>query len=697
MLKEEDSLRLRKEQEIQEEINVLIDKKQSLVFKAGAGSGKTYALIESLRYLLKRKGNNLQENNQKISVITFTNVAKNEIEERLGNSNVVVVSTIHKRLWELISGYDKQLVNIHLNEIKLELTKIIEEIEGNNSFVKCTPENQLNFIKVMELYEDVFYNNYNEKAADARVEYKRLPFSFDIESTGLLKNINEFRKLVSRLYRKNRYEKTIDNIANGKPEYTKVKYNVRLTRDRLEHMEISHDTLLRYGKVIIKDYKLLQRIIINKYPYFFVDEYQDTNQLVVDIMQILDNYSKETKHDFFVGYFGDDMQNIYSNAIGSELMQRHLNLVEVKKNLNRRSSHEVIEVINKVRDDYMKQDSIYKDASGGSVTFYHGNEEKTNNFIEFCKRNWKISKKNPLDCLFLTNKGIATYIGIPNLYNVMQNANLYSEGFGFEHLNEELLNKEHDKLGIVQKTLSQLFNLISIIESKNKTANNILITSSIKKDLTLLSLNNIINSLEKIKGDTLKEVLNSIYTEYKKSEESKFRALINIVLNNDENKKFTIEDYKHFLLTTLGKIKDAGEISDEAQDEKLVKAKETVSTLLKIRKTEFIRWYNYITDKDDQFVRYHTYHGTKGLEFKNVIIVMENRFGRTSYFDHFFKNRRNKEKLGEKDLLNFNKAQNLLYVATSRSIKNLTIYYVDCISEFSEEVELIFGGPLEYP
>src|SRR5699024_10052179 len=155
------------------------------------------------------------------------------------------------------------------------------------------------------------------------------------------------------------------------------------------------------------------------------------------------------------------------------------------------------------------------------------------NLIEYYKDKWKISRKNPLDCLFLTNKSVADYIGISKLYNVMKQANLYKKGLGFEQLNVELLSKEYEKLGEVQKTLSNLFNLISIVDSKSRTVNNILVTSSIKRNINLLSLNKIIEHLENIKGESLEEILNSIDREYQKSAEPKFKTLINVTLNLD--------------------------------------------------------------------------------------------------------------------------------------------------------------------
>ncbi|WP_207652750.1 hypothetical protein, partial [Clostridium puniceum] len=52
-----------------------------------------------------------------------------------------------------------------------------------------------------------------------------------------------------------------------------------------------------------------------------------------------------------------------------------------------------------------------------------------------------------------------------------------------------------------------------------------------------------------------------------------------------------------------------------------------------------ILWYKYILNEQDGKIIYHTYHGTKGLEFSNIIIIMENAFGRNrEHFDFFFKN-----------------------------------------------------------
>lgn len=89
------------ELEVQRNVISHIDVFKSFRFNAGAGAGKTYALIETLKYVTRNK---IAATNspQKVACITYTNVAVNEIKNRLGNSDKVHVSTIHEMLWDII-------------------------------------------------------------------------------------------------------------------------------------------------------------------------------------------------------------------------------------------------------------------------------------------------------------------------------------------------------------------------------------------------------------------------------------------------------------------------------------------------------------------------------------------------------------------------------------------------------------------
>ncbi|EGQ3190326.1 ATP-dependent helicase, partial [Staphylococcus pseudintermedius] len=118
--------------------------------------------------------------------------------------------------------------------------------------------------------------------------------------------------------------------------------------------------------------------------------------------------------------------------------------------------------------------------------------------------------------------------------------------------------------------------------------------------------------------------------------------------------------------------------------------------------SQFINWYKYIFDysiKDG--VNYYTLHGSKGLEFENVVVVLEDDFARKNdYFKHFFENY---DSIGITDN-QFNKVRNLLYVACSRAKVNLYVVYIPYSTktqetpkipeDISENIKSIFGDIL---
>lgn len=92
-----------------EEVYACLDKGESFRLEAGAGAGKTYSLVEALRYLVERHRHTMSRRNQKIACITYTNVAKEEIEARTDRSPLILCVTNHAFCWSLISGFQRQL------------------------------------------------------------------------------------------------------------------------------------------------------------------------------------------------------------------------------------------------------------------------------------------------------------------------------------------------------------------------------------------------------------------------------------------------------------------------------------------------------------------------------------------------------------------------------------------------------------
>lgn len=91
------------------EVYGCLERKESFLVEAGAGAGKTYTLVKALHFLMDRYQHILPQRHQKIACITFTNVAKDEIDARTDRSSLIYCNTIHAFCWSLIRGFQKQL------------------------------------------------------------------------------------------------------------------------------------------------------------------------------------------------------------------------------------------------------------------------------------------------------------------------------------------------------------------------------------------------------------------------------------------------------------------------------------------------------------------------------------------------------------------------------------------------------------
>ena len=92
-----------------EQVHGCLERGESFLVEAGAGAGKTYTLVKVLPFLIDRDRYTLPQRHQRIACITFTNVAKDEIEARTDRSPLIHCNTIHVFCWSLIVGFQRQL------------------------------------------------------------------------------------------------------------------------------------------------------------------------------------------------------------------------------------------------------------------------------------------------------------------------------------------------------------------------------------------------------------------------------------------------------------------------------------------------------------------------------------------------------------------------------------------------------------
>lgn len=663
------------EDNINKKIFSCIDNNKCFIFNAGAGSGKTYSLIKSLKHLVAQKGEALRYHNNAIICITYTNVAAEEIKQRLGNSSLVKVSTIHERLWDIIQSYQPQLVKIHLEKLYSEIKLLENIIESDKTFVNyqtLSDEAKQTFFEIMSDNKNLFYEEYNKSASEIKSSFEEKLGDY----VAILKNIASFKKITTTLFRLDNYRKCVSAIENKKHNYDMVVYDARYNKDSLHKMRISHDTLLEYAEKIVSEYDALKQIIIDKYPYIFVDEYQDTNPYVVDVLSSLIEYSKKINHPICVGYFGDNVQNIYDYGVGNKINSHIRRFEKINKNFNRRSTKEIITIANRIRNDEIKQRSIYSDSAGGSVKFYQGTVEDIDDFLRKYKEQWNINSNNKLHCFVLTNRTVAEYSGFGTLYNSFKEADIY-KGNNYEALNTELLSDDVKNLGSAQLIYYKIMDICRVLQDPQSQITTLL-PAELKK-IKLSDLRLFISNLSQAEGETFIEYIDSFINIAKNDTSGHCAIFLKSILDID---KISLDDVKQKIAAILF---PNGTDSQESR--------EKLETILNLKISECDLWYKFIKRETTEDVVFHTYHGTKGLEFNNVIIIMGNAFGRDkNYFNFYFSNCQNSDKLNDTEKEKMMQIRNLLYVSVTRTIQNLRILYVDDTKTFEQGLKTIFNS-----
>ena len=112
-----------------EQIKIHIDNDENFLLSGGAGSGKTHALTEVLKYIFEK------DPIASVACITYTNVAANEIKERSPYENLRV-STIHDFLWNAVKDYQKNLKTSVVELINEKGITYKGELELNTDYFK---------------------------------------------------------------------------------------------------------------------------------------------------------------------------------------------------------------------------------------------------------------------------------------------------------------------------------------------------------------------------------------------------------------------------------------------------------------------------------------------------------------------------------------------------------------------------------
>lgn len=603
-----------------------IDNGYNFLLSGGAGSGKTYSLVSVIRQVI-------QENPTiKIACMTYTNAAVKEIEDRVNHKNLKV-STIHDFLWDCIKNFQTELQTSLINLAKDDTV---------SKFVIDNPEEVL--------------------SKDIKIQYK---------------------------------------------EYVRLREGI-----------ISHDEVLILSEYMFSKYPRLCNILKDRFKFIFIDEYQDTNEQVIRIFL---NHLRISKKECIIGLFGDSMQSIYDDGIGN--INSYLeegSVKEVVKNQNRRNPKKIYELANKLRTDNVKQEPSTDlgapnilpngNVKDGNILFLYSTEKNTEKIKHYLKKldqGWDFDNSKTTKELNLTHNLISAQARFSTLMEI------YGRDRIIEYKNK-ILRELKGKPNILIEDSDTFGDVVVKIQTsktpilKHFIDSNPLLYEKAKKysfeifkkiyiDTDILTDDKKQSEDEEnakgSKRDSLVKHLFKIhnvlrfYTDRNFSEFFRVMKRNGICITKIEDKRKYKNNIENLLTNQHTTI---GEVIDKADELEIVKKDDEINEFLssseyiydrvkEVSYQEFINLYNYL----EGLTPFSTQHKTKGSEFDNVLVILDNGNWAKYNFDYLFTNRTDKASVLER-------TQKLFYVCCTRSKENLAIFFKNPSPKVIETAKIWF-------
>lgn len=582
------------------ELQTCISEGKSFFLFAGAGSGKTYSLVQLLRNILATWGEKLMRENRQVAVITYTNAATDEILRRMDYSPLFHVSTIHSFIWDAIKTYQKDIKRLYLENWQNKIKELKIKLDGAKS--KTTRTYLTNKIKY-------------EFLSERRVEKEK---------------INKFV-----------YNPNGDNLGSN---------------------SLNHSDVIEIGTKLLIDNPLLQKIVIQQFPFMLIDESQDTKSgLVKAFFAMQHNFPTE----FTLGFIGDVKQRIYMDGEESIRSMIPKEWAKPQKSMNYRCGKRIVRLANKIStiidgsDQHAREDA----PEGYAHLFLIRNQDNMNKKViedKVCADMKNITQDNQwgedVKVLTLEHKMAAIRLGFQEIFDSFSKISKYQMSF-------------------LQGTIPEMAfftDLVFPLLKMNKGNDGVGILVLLKKKSPLL---------EAVQGKDYPEALHKIKSILDGLRNIDFQAkAVDIVEYVKKNNLFLLPDVIEQALHT--KLEDT-------DDDVLMAWIKALQLPLK----QFYAYDEYVHDRTP----YATHQGVKGLEFPRVLVLIDDDAANGFLFsyDKLFE----VKPLSERDIKNqtegkdnsIDRTARLFYVTCTRAKKSLAILMYTSNPEKAKETALTNG------
>jgi DNA helicase-2/ATP-dependent DNA helicase PcrA len=626
-----------------DQILAYISQGHNFLLSGGAGSGKTYSLVEVVKKIFELNPKS------RVACITFTNVAVNQINERVQYENLRV-STIHDFLWDNIKSFQKNLKKSIVELLGKENgIQYLGDLELNEEYFKDIEEIEYREWKILE--KGVI--SHDEVISVAEYMFANFPLLADI-----LKDKYDFI--------------LIDEYQDTFPEVIKIflEYLPKSSKKNIiGFFGDSMQSIFEDGVGNIKAY------IDNKIVYEVIKQDNRRNpKVVIDLANKLrtdnlnqepandkdaPNYEKEGKIQFLYSQTEDvDIDNIKKMAYFSawnfkdseKTKELYLteNLIAPKAGFPTLMKIYDKDPILKLKGDILDKikDNLQKNKPAIEINNNDTFDEVVDKFD--LKNRQRESKKS-----IITNNPNenSLYEQLKNLpFSFVRNINIKkSQLIGRKKAKESAEEKkgsERDKL------ISHLFHIqecVYLYESKKYNEfirkTNFKINSVTDKK----RLSEIIFKLQTMREETIEEVIKFAHSEGIWKKDDNFNEFV----SNNEYLYNQVKEVKYQELYNL---------------------------------------YDYVEGKTP----FSTQHNIKGAEFDNVFVILDNGNWNDYNFEYLF---------GDKDIIysKLNKqkresfpnilerSQKIFYVCCTRAKENLIVFYHKPSEEVIEKAKEWFG------
>ncbi|MEN3930579.1 UvrD-helicase domain-containing protein [Microvirga sp. W0021] len=572
----------------------------SFITFAGAGSGKTFSLKEALNSVKEKYHSEFSQLGKQVAVITFTNNAAEEIQDRVERHPIFHISTIHSFCWHAIRAFNDDIRQWFLKTIPDVLTDLRDrEMRGRAGVASDTRKR--NIIRLTE-----------------KLEWLSTRRSFVYDPNG-----------------------------------------INSTQNALSHTEV-----LKIFASFLSTKPLMAQILLNKYPFIFVDESQDTNKEVINaIFDFQDKYQSEV----VVGLFGDTMQRIFGGGEPELGITTPKGWLELDKEMNHRSGRRIVGLGNAIRrEDDGRQQYAKEGAANGFIRFFifpqetkdkENIEKEIRDFMSQSLQDagWSIPNSKDTAVLLLEHRMVSKRLGFSQLLDALSKSS---------NIRDQLFDGTNTEVNFFSQVVAPLVSAIN--KSENFKVMAILRDNKSPLLEEVVFSNNLDDPLSPAR--TAVKKLKNVITEKTVS----FGEVLSLISNQNLLK---IPRKLDVFVSQRANLDDvAAETIDEPNSEDYSNDEfDAWALALETPFSQIFGYHDYVNEN----AIYRTHQGVKGNEFERVMVIMDDddaggfMFSYEQYFGAKLPSAASRARADAGEETGIERTRRLFYVTSTRAKSSL--------------------------